>query len=455
MTPAEKWQADLTYHNSLLPTGDANPAGTVSRVHQEEIKTTPVFSAEVLAKVLEASREPGAQTEDLLPQYGLLAKVLHNFNSKEDEDPKEAEVRRQASKEEDDKEEEGYHTKASSELGDSGPDGRESVPEPEDKRLFVNMNAPWSAFICGSQGSGKSYTLSCMLEAALWQPRLGNLPKPLAAMVFHYDKFNGCSSSQICEAAYLSSAGIPVKVLVSPSNYNTMKEAYENMPGFPQGATKPVVKALVLFEEQLNLERMMTLMAAEEKDGKMPLYMEVRFALFHFLDILAAAVRPRTRSIKSRSWTKLTSKQSVRCTLRAMAMKKNKDAHRINFADFEKRIGAITPIGNQRTMLDSRINLLRGFFLKPNTGKPQPVPKNKQEDQQQKDQDDVDRFLNEHADKAIWDFKAGELTIVDLSCPFVEEGAACTLFNICLQLFQEGRQDIGRLVALDEAHKVS
>ena len=305
MTPAEKWQADLTYHNSLLPTGAANPAGTASRVHREEIRTSPVFSAEVLAKVLEASREPGTQTETFIPQYGLLAKVLHNFHSKEDEAPKKAEVRSQASKEDEDKEGDGYHTNASSELGDPAPGGGESILEPEDKRLFVNMNAPWSAFICGSQGSGKSYTLSCMLEAALWQPKLGDFPgkfpNPLAAMVFHYDKFNSCLSSQICEAAYLSSAGIPVKVLVSPSNYYAMKEAYENMPGFPQGATKPVVKALVLFEEQLNLERMMTLMAAEEKDGKPPLYMEVMFALFHFLDILAAAVRARTRSIKSRS----------------------------------------------------------------------------------------------------------------------------------------------------------
>ena len=263
MTSDQKWQEELTYHNSLLPTGDADPAGTASRVHCEEIKTTPFFSVEVLAKVLEASREPDAQTENFLPQYGLLAKVLHTFNSKEDEDTKEAEGQSQASEE----------------LQYSVPDERKSIPEPEDKRLFVNMNAPWSAFICGSQGSGKSYTLSCMLEAALWQSRPekfpGKLPTPLTAMVFHYDKFNSCSSAQICEAAYLSSSGIPVKVLVSPSNYKTMEKAYENMPGFPQNAKKPVVKPLVLFEEQLNLERMMTLMAAEEKDGKMPLYMEV------------------------------------------------------------------------------------------------------------------------------------------------------------------------------------
>ena len=152
---------------------------------------------------------------------------------------------------------------------------------------------------------------------------------------------------------------------------------------------------------------------------------------------------------------KLTSKQSVKCTLRAMAMKENKDARRINFADFEKRIEAITPIGNQRAMLESRINLLRGFFLKPNTGKSPSAWTREAGSQQEKDQATVDKFLKNHGDKAIWDFKAGELTIVDLSCPFIEEGGACTLFNICLSLFLEGRQDIGRLVALDEAHKVS
>ena len=284
LTPEEEWQADRDYHNELFPAGDTNPAGTASRVHREEIRTTPFFSAEVLAKVLEASREPGPQTDNLLPQYGLLAKVLHTFNSKEDEDTDGAEVQSQASNEE--------------ALGQPAVDEGESIPETEDNRLFVNMNAPWSAFICGSQGSGKSHTLSCMLEAALQETRLGKVPNPLAAMVFHYDKFNSCSSSQICEAAYLSSPKIPVKVLVSPSNYKTMKRAYENMPGFPQGENKPVVAPLVLFEEQLNLERMMTLMAAEEKDGKMPLYMEVRLAPFPFLDILDSSVQPQTEPVK-------------------------------------------------------------------------------------------------------------------------------------------------------------
>jgi hypothetical protein len=53
-----------------------------------------------------------------------------------------------------------------------------------------------------------------------------------------------------------------------------------------------------------------------------------------------------------------------------------------------------------------------------------------------------------------WKPHNGHLTIVDLSCPCVTPEMACSLFNICLSLFLE--QDpaaVGRVVALDEAHK--
>src|SRR5438045_3368575 len=32
-----------------------------------------------------------------------------------------------------------------------------------DPRLFLNLNVPFSAFICGLQGNGKSHTMSCIL----------------------------------------------------------------------------------------------------------------------------------------------------------------------------------------------------------------------------------------------------------------------------------------------------
>lgn len=57
---------------------------------------------------------------------------------------------------------------------------------------------------------------------------------------------------------------------------------------------------------------------------------------------------------------------------------------------------------------------------------------------------------------SVDDFKpaAGSLTIVDLTDPFIDASTACTLFDICLSLFLEDTSSAGRVIALDEAHKV-
>jgi len=52
--------------------------------------------------------------------------------------------------------------------------------------------------------------------------------------------------------------------------------------------------------------------------------------------------------------------------------------------------------------------------------------------------------------------KAGQqLTIVDLSCPFVDSGSACVLFNICIGQFLSATkaEAVGKVIAVDEAHK--
>jgi hypothetical protein len=54
---------------------------------------------------------------------------------------------------------------------------------------------------------------------------------------------------------------------------------------------------------------------------------------------------------------------------------------------------------------------------------------------------------------SIWEIKAGTLTIVDLTDPFVDPTTACILFNICLGLAEEQRTSGGLVVALDEAHR--
>jgi hypothetical protein len=142
--------------------------------------------------------------------------------------------------------------------------------------VYANIAAPWSAFVCGSQGSGKSHTLSVLLENALISPSpAGKLTSPLTGLALHYDKFTAFSSTQLCEAACLCSSGIPVRVLVSPTNYANMKEAYSNVPGLGDVAKKYLtVEPMYLPQESLNLSMMKTLMGIDNMKEQ-PLYVEV------------------------------------------------------------------------------------------------------------------------------------------------------------------------------------
>lgn len=93
-----------------------------------------------------------------------------------------------------------------------------------DPRIFFNITSPMSTFICGSQGSGKSHTLSCLLEGCLLRSTAGRLSNPLTAVVFHYDTFICDTGGSPCEAAFLAShPGITVRVLCAPTNLQTIK----------------------------------------------------------------------------------------------------------------------------------------------------------------------------------------------------------------------------------------
>jgi hypothetical protein len=273
-----------------------------------------------------------------------------------------------------------------------GPDGGQDRSPPgevgDQDMVYANINAPWSAFICGSQGGGKSHTLSCLLENALSKSDAGVLPNPLAGIMFHYDNFTSYESTQVCEAAYLCSQGIPVRILVSPVNLPNMRKLYANLPDLPPSAPKPRVEPLHLREKQLNISNMLTLMAVND-GARPPLYLDV-----------------------------------IKSILKEMALKKG-GGPGIDYATFKKKIDKQNFTRDQTVPLNMRLQLLEDFL---------------------KDSTDT-----EH----IWSFEKGTLTIVDLSCPFINQNDACALFTICLGLFMEGRSKVGRIVALDEAHKVS
>jgi hypothetical protein len=52
-------------------------------------------------------------------------------------------------------------------------------------------------------------------------------------------------------------------------------------------------------------------------------------------------------------------------------------------------------------------------------------------------------------------FDKGQLTIVDLTDPFVDAGHANALFEIITRLFERAVVDTGKVLVVDEAHKVS
>lgn len=118
----------LNHHKTFLSSSNLRSRNEDphSNRHREETGTTPLFSGIVL---------DGVQA-NIFKQYGLLGEQVVN----------------------------------------TGPVGqgcydfdkqRPLSPTEDDPRIFVNVSPPWFAFICGSQGSGKSHTLSCILENCL------------------------------------------------------------------------------------------------------------------------------------------------------------------------------------------------------------------------------------------------------------------------------------------------
>lgn len=351
-TPAESLKSEdmeelrlYEYHLSLL---DIEPQ------HQglEEAITTPIFTMPVLKHAETISSEDGREP---FPQYGLLAGIADDSC-------------------------------------DAGSDSKRMVDE--DPRLFFNIAAPSSIFICGSQGSGKSHTLSCLLENCLFPSDANKLPKPLSGVVFHYDTFISDQGGSPCEAAFLASnPEIKVRVLCSPTNLRTMQRTY--------GPLGIKVQPLKIKEADLNTKRMLDLMAVSHNDGPIPLYLHTIYRI-----------------------------------LRDMRMAQQNTGGSFSYAEFKRLVKDTPMTPAQLAPLTQRLDTLESFMIKAETGI---------FTKQKRTTPDISG--------TDWTNKAGCLTIVDLSCPCVTPESACSLFNICLSIFLEHKTATGRVIALDEAHK--
>lgn len=150
-------------------------------------------------------------------------------------------------------------------------------------------------------------------------------------------------------------------------------------------------------------------------------------------------------------------RQVILRILREMAME-SQGAPGLNYDDFRRRVDAEAFTGQQIAPLKLRLELLESFMDRPSKVDEEPHFPDTKAGRKAKDKRLVqkarERSMKKQSAEKDWDFKPGSLTIVDLSCPFVDEGSACALFSICLDLFLESRNTASRIVALDEAHKV-
>lgn len=327
----------------------------------EQLRTTPLVSF-IVKEVTEANSKTS-----MFPQYAFLGCIIPEPSSLDEENSTSS-------------------TSDGMQSAFRSTTSHHGEPEP----ILLNTNTPWSAFICGSQGSGKSYTLSAIIENCLYaSSSIEKLPKPLAGVVFHN---NTASAHNICEAAQLVSLGVKVNVLVSRSNYHALSAIYKKAVGSKYEKLLNV-QPLVLQSHHITAERMHRLMAFAEGETAVPLYMEVIMRILREMAITGVLFSYET-------------------------FKANLDKEGLQLG--------------QKVMMGMRLNLLESF-LDPSCIKASTKASSKRSN--------------------LFTTSPGTLTIVDLSDPFLDAGTTCTLFDILLSVFLSSRPDSGLLVCLDEAHK--
>ncbi|KAI3226779.1 hypothetical protein DTO012A9_9299 [Penicillium roqueforti] len=257
--------------------------------------------------------------------------------------------------------------------------------ESPDCRIMLNANIPFSAFICGVQGSGKSHTTACMIEnCSMRLPALGTLNQSISTLVLQFDEYTSITSSQPSEAAFLASVlpqyahapPVPLRVLVSPTNISNLRGMYSQIPNIE-------IRPFKLQPKHLNISMMLSLMSVSQS-GSLPLYMA-----------------------------------QVTRILREMAME---SGGYFDYSDFRGRLNALKLDRSQTPFLYQRLDLLDSYLDLAGT-------------------DTSDYFID------------GGVTILDLSCPFVDQSTACILFRIAIDLFLYAHPSRGKMIVADEAHK--
>jgi len=254
----------------------------------------------------------------------------------------------------------------------------------------MNTNTPSSTIICGVQGSGKSHSVGVIIENSIIT--LPDLGRlPKPLSVTVFHLGAAQGGLHLpCESAFVRTSAAGQKKFKIAVSVLVSPSNLVNMRKCYEKTGAEVVP-FFLSTKDLNCSRMLSLMHVDE-NGKVPLYMEV--------------VQQILRSMGNKPFDY----KSFKCALE------------------EKKSSEFTR--EQNMPLDLRIQLLEAMLLECQSPKVKGATSVRQR------------------------FKEGTITIVDLTDPFINAPSACALFDIALSLYLETSIPSGKLLVLDEAHKV-
>ena len=230
---------------------------------------------------------------------------------------------------------------------------------------------------------------------------IGNQKKALSGLVLHFGEAG--TVTQPCEAAYLGLSKMEgfnapkIRVYVTPTSLSKMKTVYKNV------GLDVEISSLFLTQSELDAKSFLSLMAVgTTSTDRTPLYMKIVLVCFCCVrvDLLPMYLQKILRDIGDEGFSYSKFKSSLQ--------KVKKDFNPEQLSGLEQRLLLLESFlekGSKRTWVETR-------------------------------------------------FEEGQLTIIDLTDPFIDAGQANALFEIVTRLFERSVVDTGKVLVVDEAHKV-
>jgi len=262
-------------------------------------------------------------------------------------------------------------------------------PTDPSRNVYLNTSEPFCAIAVGVQGSGKSHTVSSIVEACMLNaPPVTHLGRPLSTLALHYDR----DPNNFCELLTLTTQNpnssmkcvVPeMVVLLSSSIFELKRKHYEKFPNCR-------VYPLLFNFDELTASMLKEIMGVGASGDQ--LYVSV------IMDVL-------------RRW--------------------QRSGHAPSFAEFLAALQDEEFSRQQIGPMNQRLALLRSLV---------------------READENKKVASASVD-VLSLFHPGCFVVVDYSNPLVTQNEANSVFNVLLQMFISVKLDCGRLVVLDEAHK--